>query len=108
MRSLALTLAILLGLLAASAEAGEIWRYNRHSPEAAFPLTKRAEAVWASGACWSECGSYSTWNMVACLERDKQGRCLKLTDAADRYCQRQCRTRGGPFLPIDTLIPLAF
>jgi hypothetical protein len=109
MKSIVLIFAFLLGLLTADpAGAGETWRYNHHSPEAAFPLSKRADAIRASGRCWSECGSYSTWNMVACLERNRQGRCLKLTDAADRSCQRECRMRGGPLLPIDTLIPLAF
>ena len=109
MKSLALMFTLLFGLLAVTpAGAGEMWRYNRHSPEPAFPPSKRAEAVWASNACWTDCGSYTAWNMVVCLERDRQGRCLKLTDAADRHCQRQCRTRGGPCLPIDTLFPLAF
>jgi hypothetical protein len=27
--------------------------------------------------------------------------------ASDRACQRECRTRGGPFLPVDTLFPFA-
>jgi hypothetical protein len=71
-----------------------------------FPRSERADAVWASGACWSECGSYTTWALAVCLEHDAQGRCLKQADAADRACQRECRSRGGPYLPIDTLFPL--
>ena len=59
------------------------------------------QSVWASGACWSECGSYCAWGMAGCLERDAQGQCLKLTDKCDRYCQRECRTSGGPLLPIE-------
>ena len=66
-----------------------------------FPRSERAQSVWASGVCWSECGSYTTWNLVACLDRDSQGRCLKRADAADRACQRECRTSGGPLLPLD-------
>ena len=113
MKGSLLLLAVLLGsilLPAGPAAAGEtaIWRYNRHSNEPAFPLSERAESVWASGACWSECGSYTTWNLAACVERDTQGRCLKHADAADRACQRACRTSGGPLLPIDTLFPLAY
>lgn len=104
----ALALALLFaGLSALPAAAGEVWRYNRHSGEPPFPLGERAQSVWASGACWTECGSVTTWNLAACLERDAQGRCLKQADAGDRYCQRACRTRGGPYLPIDTLFPLA-
>ncbi len=107
MKPSVLLLAVLLGgiLMPAGvpATAGEaaIWRYNRHSQEPAFPLSERAQSVWASGACWSDCGSYTTWNLVACLTRDTQRHCLKRADAADRACQRECRTSGGPLLPID-------
>ena len=92
------------------AVAGEapLWRYDRRSPWPPFPHSGRAQSVWDSLACWDNCGSYSTWNLVACLERDTQGHCLKYTDAADRYCQRECRIRGGPLLPIDTLFPLSY
>ena len=104
MKRFALILALLLGGLSAlPAMAGEatIWRYNRHNAEPAIPLSERAQSVWASGACWSDCGSYTTWNLVACLERDTQGHCLKVTNRADRYCQRECRTSGGPLLPFE-------
>jgi hypothetical protein len=66
-----------------------------------FPRSGRAQAVWSSGACWSECGSYCAWGLAGCLTGDRQGRCVKLTDACDRTCQRQCRTAGGPLLPLD-------
>lgn len=66
-----------------------------------FPRSERAQSVWESGACWTECGSYCAWGLAGCLERDAQGQCLKLTDTCDRYCQRSCRTSGGPLLPID-------
>lgn len=105
-----LVLTLLLGALSASpATAGDnaVWRYDKHSPEPPFPVSEGAQSIWSSGACWSDCGSYTTWNLVACLERDAQGRCLKRADADDRYCQRACRTEGGPFLPLDTLFPLA-
>jgi hypothetical protein len=91
----------LLPAAPATASEAAIWRYDRHGQEPAFPLSKRAQSVWASGACWSECGSYTAWNLAACLEQDRQGYCLKRADAADRACQRRCRTRGGPLLPID-------
>ncbi len=78
-----------------------IWRYNNHPQELPFARGERAQSVWSSGACWSECGSYCAWGMAGCLERDAQGQCLKLTDKCDRYCQRECRTMGGPLLPIE-------
>lgn len=66
-----------------------------------FPRSERAQSVWASGACWTECGSYCAWGQAGCLQRDTQGTCLKLTDDCDRSCQRHCRTSGGPLLPLD-------
>jgi len=66
-----------------------------------FPRSARAEPVWASGACWNACQSTCTWDLPACLQVDSQGRCVQSTNACDRACQRECRTRGGPYLPID-------
>lgn len=66
-----------------------------------FPRSERAQAVWAAGACWRDCGAYCAWGQTSCLNRDSQGQCLKLTDDCDRYCQRSCRTSGGPWLPLD-------
>jgi len=84
-----------------SAAEQKPWRYTTRSQELPFQRSERAQSVWASGACWSECGSYCAWGQTVCLQRDPQGQCLKLTDACDRYCQRDCRTSGGPLLPID-------
>ena len=98
---------LFIGILMAAGPAAAVdgktpsWRYNAHSPDLPFPHSRRAEAVWASGACWSECGSYCAWGLAGCLKVDSQGHCLKLTDRCDRYCQRQCRTWGGPLLSIE-------
>jgi hypothetical protein len=89
------------GSAIAADEKAPPWRYNAHSSDPPFPRGKRAESVWASGACWSECGSYCAWGLAGCLKEDSQGGCLKLTDKCDRYCQRECRTLGGPLLPIE-------
>ena len=67
----------------------------------AFPRSERARAVWAASACFRDCGAFCAWGQTQCLERDSQGQCLKLTDDCDRYCQRSCRTSGGPLLPLD-------
>jgi hypothetical protein len=103
---------VLLGLLlvgvlmaatpvAAAEGRAPSWRYSAHNQELPFPRSKRAESVWASRACWTECGSYCAWGLAGCLKDDSQGRCLKLTDKCDRYCQRECRSRGGPFLSVE-------
>ena len=77
------------------------WRMTAPRDVLPFPRSERAQSVWASNACWSECGSYCAWGQTQCLERDSQGQCLKLTDRCDRSCQRECRTSGGPLLPIE-------
>jgi hypothetical protein len=66
-----------------------------------FPRSQRAESIWAADACWGQCQSVCTWDLVGCLQVDNQGRCLKHTDACDRFCQRDCRSRGGPYLPFE-------
>ena len=77
------------------------WRYNARNSELPFPRSEQAQSVWASDRCWKECGSYCAWGMAGCLQQDSQGLCLKLTNKCDRYCQRECRTTGGPFLPFE-------
>jgi hypothetical protein len=88
---------------AAYAGDGQVatWRYNLHGRELPFPRSERAQAVWASNQCRRECGSYCVWGMAGCLKEDSQGRCLKLADRCDRYCQRECRTNAGPYLPFE-------
>ena len=87
---------------AAEADAAAVWSARPPAAEILpFPRSKRAQAIWAGDACWSACQSYCTWDAVACFAHDAQGHCLKLTDRCDRYCQRQCRLRGGPYLPIE-------
>lgn len=92
--------ALLIGaLLAAAPAAADDMKAG--AQELPFPRSERAQSVWAGGACWSECGSYCAWAFAGCLKQDAQGHCLKLTDNCDRYCQRQCRTQGGPLLPVE-------
>jgi hypothetical protein len=86
------------GELAVAAERALAPAYVQALP---FPRSARAESVWAARACWGECQASCTWGLAGCLPVDNQGRCLKHTDACDRACQRDCRTRGGPYLPIE-------
>ena len=97
-------LAIGIVMIAGTAWAADYtmsWRYNAHGSELPFPRSERAQTVWASQRCWRECGSYCAWGMAGCLQQDSQGLCLKLTDKCDRYCQRECRTNAGPYLPFE-------
>ena len=114
MRIFAVKLAI-LSLLGASAANAADTDYRRAAPRTydrvhermqvlPFPRSERAQSVWESGTCWSECGAQTAWGIPACLRVDPQGECLAWADAGDRYCQRQCRTSGGPLL--GPLLPL--
>lgn len=71
---------------------------HRAAPALPFPRSARAAAVWGEGACWNDCQATCTWGHTACLSVDSQGVCVKDTDACDRMCQRDCRTKGGPYL----------
>jgi hypothetical protein len=66
-----------------------------------FPRSEPAQAIWDAGACWSQCGAYCAWGETSCLTTGTQAHCLKLTDICDRYCQRSCRTQGGPWFPFE-------
>src|SRR5689334_7863388 len=97
-------LAGLLGTIVAAAapaadrNAGGYWRGNMQFHSLPFPRSERAVAIWNERACWSECGAHTAWSFAACLDYDVQGRCLRLADRADRFCQRECRSVGGPLV----------
>ncbi len=65
-----------------------------------FPMSKRAAAVWASDACWSDCTGRCAWRMEACVATANADQCRPRLQACDLACQKQCRTRGGPLLNI--------
>ncbi|MEI7805712.1 MAG: hypothetical protein WCI56_10325 [Hyphomicrobiales bacterium] len=71
------------------------------SYEMPFPRSERAQSVWNSGVCWSECGANCAWGVAACLQRDAQGVCISKADTCDRYCLRLCRSplTAGPLVP---------
>jgi len=95
---------LLVGLLAvpfcprADAADAAVWRPSLRVHQLPFPRGERAQAIWNERSCWSECGSHCAWGMSDCLAHDAQGLCLKRADRCDRYCQRECRTSGGPLL----------
>ena len=88
---------------AGRAQAADLAAYPHVSPGVAaplpFPRSERAQAVWASDACWNGCQSYCTWGEAACIRYDEQGNCLLATDRCGRACQRNCRGWGGPLVP---------
>ena len=92
-------MAILAGTLCAAADSSRAPPPRQNAYEMPFPRSARAQSVWSSGVCWSECGANCAWGVAGCLQRDAQGVCLAKGDTCDRYCLRQCRTSGGPLLP---------
>lgn len=78
-----------------------VWRYNAPPQPLPFPRSARAQSAWDADGCWRECQSYCTSDLNRCIYQAEQGICLVYGDACDRYCQRTCRTRGGPLLPLD-------
>jgi hypothetical protein len=101
-------IAVVLVAAAALPSWAAEWRSAPASPVAAERLTaklklpfsrsERADAVWAETACHYNCSAHCAWGLAACLGHDAQGYCLQVADACDRYCQRQCRTQGGPWV----------
>jgi len=97
-------LAVVLMVAGPAAQAADysVWRpapareVGRMLP---FPRSERAQAVWASAACWAGCQIYCTDALDRCLnESSDQARCLAATDTCDRVCQGDCRLRGGPLI----------
>ncbi len=90
---------ILICLLAAAAGFGATFVSPVDAAISTFPRSKASASVYASLACWRGCQSTCTWGLASCVQAVPQGLCLKETNRCDRYCQIQCRTRGGPFAP---------
>jgi hypothetical protein len=78
-----------------------VWRYNGPPQPLPFARSERSASVWASDACWNDCRASCAWDLNGCLHYDSQGTCILYSAACDRYCQRDCRTQGGPLLPFD-------
>jgi hypothetical protein len=104
MRRLLIALVLASGFAAPSLAADVVTGRNVSVTASAvrqlpFPRTERAASVWNERACWSQCGAYTAWGMAECFKRDAQRACVERADHADRMCQRECRTAGGPYLP---------
>jgi len=103
---LSLLAAAILMLPAGAVAAAEIGIAHYAEPLAErvymlpFPRSERAQSVWTGTACWQDCSRNCAWGLTECVYRDAQGTCLRITDRCDRYCQRACRIKGGPYLPI--------
>lgn len=78
-----------------------VWRYNAPPQPPPFEPSERSAAIWGADACWNDCRATCAWNLNGCLHYDTQGVCILYSAACDRYCQRDCRAQGGPFLPFD-------
>lgn len=101
-------LAVLMaGAAPATAADYSLWRrpppVREAGPVLPFPRSERAQAIWASAACWAPCQSVCTDALDRCLrESPDQARCLAAADTCDRICQSGCRQGGelggGPLI----------
>ena len=105
MRLFLLIVAILTtGFAAAEAADTGIWRKSSAAPATVYrviPRSPAASLVWAGDACWRGCAMDCGRHFRACLATDAPENCIARNDACDRFCQRECRSYGGPFLPLD-------
>ncbi len=66
-----------------------------------YPASKFAAAVWSDDYCWRTCTGQSGWRYQDCWRVNGPEACRQDLDANNRFCQRTCRSRGGPLLPLD-------
>ena len=104
---LALLLAALLLMMAPgpaqAADAG-VWSRAPAAPATVFrviPRSPAAELIWAKDGCWRGCAQDCGRHHQTCLQVDTSGNCMAQNAACDRFCQRACRSYGGPLLPFD-------
>ena len=66
-----------------------------------YPMSKQAAAVWGDDYCWRTCTGESGWQFQDCWRTKGPEVCRQLSEANNRFCQRTCRSRGGPWLALD-------
>jgi hypothetical protein len=105
MRILLLLAALLMaGLSPVEAADAGLSRRPMAAPATAYrviPRSPEASLVWASDACWRGCAMDCGRHFQACLSADTPEGCIAQNNACDRFCQRECRQYGGPWLPLD-------
>jgi hypothetical protein len=97
-------LALAAGLSPAAAADAGIWRKPAPPPAMAYrviPRSPEASLVWAGDACWRGCAMDCGRHFQACLSADAPESCIVQNNACDRFCQRECRSYGGPLLPLN-------
>jgi hypothetical protein len=101
---LLLTALLMAGLSTASATDAELSRRPVAAPASVYrviPRSPAASLVWAGDACWRGCAMDCGRHLAACVSADAPENCIAQNDACDRFCQRECRSYGGPLLPLD-------
>jgi hypothetical protein len=86
-----------------AAVSGKIMRQGQAAAAAriaarAFPLSRRARDVRNADTCWRSCQADAGAIFQTCLRRFPPTVCVPSNDAADRFCLRNCRISGGPWL----------
>lgn len=103
---LLLLLAVLLTGSLSPARAADAGMWGKPAAERStvyriIPRSPAASLVWAGDACWRGCAMDCGRHFQACLSANAPEGCIARNDACDRFCQRECRSYGGPLLPLD-------
>jgi hypothetical protein len=73
-------------------------RYLHHRHSTKFPLTRRGRDIRMADACWHDCQVDAARVFRTCLGIFPPTVCVPSNDAADRFCLRECRVSGGPWV----------
>jgi hypothetical protein len=104
MKFLLIAALLMAGVPSAEAADAGSWRKPAAAPAMSYrviPRSPEAALVWAGDACWRGCAMDCGRHFRACLSADAPANCIAQNDACDRFCQRECRSYGGPLLPIE-------
>jgi len=65
-----------------------------------YPPSWRAKKIRAADRCWRACLADTGREFQACLRVHRPTLCVNANAPADRYCLRQCRLSGGPWVTL--------
>jgi len=101
---LILIAAMVLPVLALAADPGNPRERPQHRAYSAhagpYPLSWRAAKIRRADRCWRACLADMGRDFQACLRGHHLTDCVHWNAAADRYCLRECRLAGGPWVDV--------
>ncbi|MPZ58749.1 MAG: hypothetical protein GEU91_20110 [Rhizobiales bacterium] len=74
--------------------------YPTHSA-GPYPWSRRAAKIRRADHCWRSCLADAGRDFQACLRVQPPTDCVPWNDVADRFCLRECRLSGGPWVTLE-------